>query len=87
MLFIPPQYLLRDANRQIQLVRSFFKELFYPSSNRRCVALWCRPLSLEPEQSDGHGSIPGRAQPLERHEKGSHTRLALSYFCDLSAGC
>ena len=43
------------------------------------------PLTLQPELSGGAGSIPSRAPPLERHDKGSRTRLALSYFCDPSA--
>ena len=49
------------------------------------VAQWCNPLTLKPEQSGGVGSRGGRASPLERHDKGSRTRLALSYFCDPSA--
>ena len=49
------------------------------------VAQWCNPLTLQPEQSGGVGSKPGRAPPLERHDKGSRTRLALSYFCDPTA--
>ena len=43
------------------------------------------PLTLQPEQSGGVGSSPGRAPPLERHDKGSRTRLGLLYFCDPSA--
>ena len=38
---------------------------------------WCNPLTLQPEQSGGVGLIPGRAPPLERHDKGWQTRLAL----------
>ena len=49
------------------------------------VAQWCNPLTLQPEQSCGVGSKPGRAPPLEHHDKGSQTQLALSYFCDPSA--
>ena len=49
------------------------------------VAQWCNPLTLKSEQSGGVGSRRDRASPLERHEKGSRTRLALSYFCDPSA--
>ena len=49
------------------------------------VALWCNPLTLQPEQSGGVGSNSGRAPPLERHDKGSWTRLSLLYFCDPSA--
>ena len=49
------------------------------------VAQWCNPLTLKLEQSGGVGSIPGKTPPLERHDKGSRTRLALSYFCDPSA--
>ena len=48
------------------------------------VAQWCIPLTLQPEEPRGVGSKPGRALPLERHDKGSRTRLALSYFCDSS---
>ena len=50
------------------------------------MAQWCNPLTLQPEQSGSVGSKPGRTPPLERHDKGSRTRLALSYFCDASAG-
>ena len=49
------------------------------------MAPWCNPLTLQPEQSGGVGSSPGRAPPLERHDKGSQTRLGLLYFCDPSA--
>ena len=46
------------------------------------VAQWYNPLTLQPEQSGGVGSSPGRTPPFKRHDKGSWTRLALSYFCD-----
>ena len=49
------------------------------------VATWCNPLALEPKESGGVGSIPDRTPPLERHEKGSRTRLGPLYFCDRSA--
>ena len=49
------------------------------------VAPWCNPLTLQPEQSGGVGLSPGRAPPLERHDKGSQTRLGLLYLCDPSA--
>ena len=49
------------------------------------VAQWCNPLTLQPEQSGGVDLRRGRAPPLERHDKGSRTRLGLSYFCDASA--
>ena len=48
------------------------------------MAQWCNPLTLKSEQSGGVGSRPGRTTPLERHNKGSLTRLGLLYFCDLS---
>ena len=51
------------------------------------MAQWCNPLTLQPEQSGGVGSRRGRASPLEHHDEGSRTRLALSYFCDPSAWC
>ena len=56
--------------------------LFWVSFSFYCkfegvVALWCNPLTLQPERSAGVGSISCRAPPLERHEKGSQTRLAL----------
>ena len=35
------------------------------------MALWCNPLTLQPEQSGGVGSSLGRAPTLERHDKGS----------------
>ena len=47
------------------------------------VAPCCNPLTLQPEQSGGRGSNP--ISTFESHDKGSQTRLALSYFCDPSA--
>ena len=44
------------------------------------VAPCCNTLTLQPEQSGGWGSHP--IITLERHDKGSRTRLAHSYFCD-----
>ena len=41
------------------------------------MAPWYTPLTLQPEQSGEVGSSPGRAPPLERHDKGSRTRLGL----------
>ena len=35
------------------------------------VASWCNPLTLQPEQSGGVVSSPGRTPPLEHHDKGS----------------
>ena len=49
------------------------------------VAPWCNPLILQPEQSGGVGSKPGRAPPIERRDKGSQSRLGLLYLCDPSA--
>ena len=49
------------------------------------VALWCNPLTLQPQQSRGVGSNPSRAPPLKCHGKGSRNRLSLLYFCDPSA--
>ena len=46
---------------------------------------WCNPLTLELEQSGGVALIFGRTPPFYLHDKGSRTRLALSYFCDYSA--
>ena len=37
------------------------------------VPLWCNPMILQSENSGGVGSKPGRAPPLERHDKGSRT--------------
>ena len=51
------------------------------------VVQLCNPLTLQPEQSGGQGSIAGRAPPLERHDKGLRTPLVLSYFCNPSAWC
>ena len=45
------------------------------------MAPWCNPLTLQPNQSGGMGSIPGRTPPHERLDKGSQTRLGLLYFC------
>ena len=53
--------------------------------NGGVVAQWCDPLTLQPEQSGKVGSIPGRASPLERHDKVSWTRLTLRHFCDPNA--
>ena len=47
------------------------------------MAPCCNLLTLQPEQSGGWGSNP--TSTFERHDKGSRTRLALSYFCDRSA--
>ena len=44
---------------------------------------WCNTLTLQPERSGGQGSIPGKALPLERHDKGSYLRD--NYFCDPTA--
>ena len=33
------------------------------------VAPWCDPLTLQTEQSDEVGSIPGKTPLLERHDK------------------
>ena len=38
--------------------------------NEWAVAQTCSPVTLQPEQSGRLGSIPSRAQPLERHDKG-----------------
>ena len=42
------------------------------------VGQWCNCLTLQPEQSGGVDSRRSRAPPLEFHDKGSQTRLALS---------
>ena len=44
------------------------------------VAQWCNPLTLQPEQSGGVGSSPGRAPPLERHDKGSADSIRSALF-------
>ena len=41
------------------------------------MAQWCNPVTLQPEQLGGVGSIPGRTPPLERHDKESRTQSAL----------
>ena len=43
------------------------------------VAEWCNPPTLQPEKSGGVSSIPCRAPPLERHNKGWRTRLGHSH--------
>ena len=48
-------------------------KLFKSYTSEHVVAQWCHPLTLQPEQSGGQGSIHGRALPLERHDKGSRT--------------
>ena len=41
------------------------------------VAQWCNPLTSQPQQSRGVGSISGRATPLERHDdKGLGTLIS-----------
>ena len=70
----------------VSQLNSFDKDAFLSTHMRRgVVAPWCNPLTLQPEQSGGVGSSPGRAPSLERHDKGSRTRLGLLYFCDPSA--
>ena len=39
--------------------------------------LWCNPLTLQPEQSGGHGLLSGIAPLFDRHDKVSRTRLVL----------
>ena len=42
---------------------------------------WYNPVILQPEQSGGMGTIPGRAPSLLRHDKGSQT-VSLNLICD-----
>ena len=44
-------------------------------------------MTLQAEQSKEEDSMPREAPPLERHDKRSRTRLALSYFCESNAWC
>ena len=44
------------------------------------MAQWWNPLTLQPEQSGGVGSMPRRALSLEHHDKGSHTKGKLLIF-------
>ena len=37
------------------------------------VVQWCNPLTSQAEESGGQDSMPGRAQSLERHDKGLWT--------------
>ena len=46
------------------------------------VAQWCNPLTLQSEQLGRQGSIPSRAPPLERHDKGLLTQSALTKHWD-----
>ena len=62
-----------------------FRVYFITIKAEGVVAPWFNPLTLQPEQSGGVGSSPGRVPPLERHDKGSRTRLGLLYFSDPSA--
>ena len=55
------------------------------SQHESVVAQWCNPLTLQPEQSGGVGSIPGRTLLFGRHDKGSWTRLGLRNFYDPNA--
>ena len=51
-----------------------------------CVKALCRnPSNLQPEQSGGQGSTPGRGPQFEQHDKGSRNQLDLLYFCHPSA--
>ena len=49
------------------------------------MAQWCNPLTLQSVQSGAVGLIPGRAPPLEHHDKGSQTQLALWYTVAIPA--
>ena len=52
--------------------------LLRPTVCLACVVeQWCYPLTLQPEQLDGVDLIPGRAPPLERHDKLSRSRSGL----------
>ena len=43
------------------------------------VAQWCNPLTLQPEQLGGVGSMPVRTPPLlDRHDKGLWIQLGLN---------
>ena len=75
---------MNDRKRDVSFPASREKDP-YCILTEGVVAPWCNPLTLQPEQSGGVGSSPGRAPPLERHDKGSRTRLGLLYFCDPSA--
>ena len=66
----------------IGLIEVIYKDLCY--ADEGVVAQLCNPSTLQPEQSGRQDSIPGRVPPFERHDKGSQTRLVLSYFCDLA---
>ena len=57
--------------------------LTHKSGNEAVVAPCYNPLTMQPAQSGGRGANP--TSTFERHDKGSRTRLALSYFCDPSA--
>ena len=78
---VPPSTTSTAATARMPLPATPVK----PAQFEGVVAQWCNPLTWKPEQSDRVGSRRGRASPLERHDKGSRTRLALSYFCDPSA--
>ena len=49
------------------------------------VAPWSNFLTLQPEQSGRVGLNPGRALPLERHDKGVMDSIRPLYFCNPSA--
>ena len=45
-----------------------FSLLYFTHGFESILVQWCNPLTLQPEQSGGVGSKPGRAPPLERHD-------------------
>ena len=51
----------------------------------KVVVRWCKFLTLLPERSGGQHSVQGRASPFQRHDKGSWTRVGLSYLRDCRA--
>ena len=71
-------------NFVIQAVLQLYTYFSITNWSLGVVAQWCNPLTWKPEQSGGVRSRRDRASPLKHHDKGSRTRLALSYFCDPS---
>ena len=72
---LPLMFLLFSSTKSMKYNKLYFE----------CSSQWCTPLNLQPKQSGGQGSIPGRVPPFKGHDKRSRTRLGLLYFCDPNA--
>ena len=82
---IPIEFPPGSSPKKIALRAADFYDTSDSKRKEDVVAQWFDPLSLQPEQSGGVGSKLDRAPLIERHDKGSRTRLGQLYFCDPSA--